>query len=146
MTRYIIRKVDGADYDTADTLRRLHKETFTDGSPTVPTEYGHWWLLFADDEPVGFAGMYPSHSRKKAGYLCRSGILKAHRGLGLQTRLIRVRERQAKLLGWRLLVTDTSILNPASSNNLVKRGFRIFIPEKKWGYVGTLYWQKKLAA
>jgi L-amino acid N-acyltransferase YncA len=70
-------------------------------------------------------------------------VLPAHRGQGIQKRLIRVRLRQARALGWNWVVTDTHD-NPASSNSLIARGFKLFDPSKPWGADKTLYWRLKL--
>jgi GNAT superfamily N-acetyltransferase len=77
------------------------------------------------------------------GYLCRAGVLESHRGRGLQKRLIRVRERKARKLGWTHVVTDT-YENPASANSLIKCGFRSYLPRNPWGAKGVAYWIKRL--
>jgi GNAT superfamily N-acetyltransferase len=142
---YRIREVDGADDDIAETLKELHTETFGNTAPQIEPDKGYWWLCyFEGDTPVAFAGLEPSDVYLQTGYLCRSGVLEAHRGKGLQVRLLRARERKARRLGWVLLRTDTTD-NPPSSNSLINAGFRLFEPKFPWGPSNTtLYWRKHL--
>jgi GNAT superfamily N-acetyltransferase len=108
---------------------------------------GHWWLATrrmanGQDELAGFAGMVPSLSTEHALYLNRSGVHPAHRGRGLQRRLLRAREALAKRLGYRALVSDTTD-NIHSANNLIAAGFKLFTPERPWFTAHTLYWIKR---
>jgi GNAT superfamily N-acetyltransferase len=92
---------------------------------------------------VGFAGLVQSASWGDCGYLCRAGVVSSARGLGIQNRLIAVRVRKAKQVGYNWLVSDTRD-NPASSNSLINNGFKLFDPSNPWGYSDALYWRKKL--
>jgi GNAT superfamily N-acetyltransferase len=76
--------------------------------------------------------------------MCRAGVVRSHRGKGLQKRLIRVRERKAREHGWKWLITDTASYNVASSNNLAACGFKLFRPSRPWGHDDGLYWRKAL--
>jgi GNAT superfamily N-acetyltransferase len=76
-------------------------------------------------------------------YLCRAGVLPAHRGQGLQKRLIRARIQVAKEKGMNWLVTDTND-NPASGNSLIACGFKLFEPTVPWAANGAIYWRMKL--
>ena len=60
-------------------------------------------------------------------------------------RLIRERECKAKRLGWSWLVTDTSN-NIASSNSLIKAGYKLYRPTFPWGFAHRLYWREQIAA
>lgn len=113
------------------------------GDEPHPTDTGVWWLVYDGDKAVAFAGMVPSKRWALTMYLCRAGVAESHRGQGLQKRLIGVRERAAKALGVRWLITDTTA-NPASSNSLIARGFRLYEPSAPWGPKAALYWRKKL--
>jgi hypothetical protein len=86
---YRIREVDAPDEDVADTLTELHRLTFFDGATVPEFDSGHWWLAFDDTEPVAFAGVIPSTRVGNAGYFCRVGVLRRHRGHQLQLRLMR---------------------------------------------------------
>ena len=65
------------------------------------------------------------------------------RGNGLQKRLIKAREAQARKLGYTELISDTTG-NPPSSNSLISCGFKVYEPEEPWGGSKTIYWIKKL--
>lgn len=108
------------------------------------TTRGHWWVAYEGDHPAGFAGLYESSSDVGTGYLCRAGVLPAFRGRGLQRKLIATRERKAKSLGLTALCTDTIPGNPASSNNLIACGFRMYTPAYDWAGPDACYWRKTL--
>lgn len=99
-----------------------------------------WWLCWCDGEAVGFCGV---RLRYSMAYLIRAGVLHAHRGQGLQRRMIRVRERAAKREGYHW-VYSTTYMNPASSNSLIRHGYRQYWPNEPWGADGTAYWQKEI--
>lgn len=144
---YTIREVDGGESDIAEDIVKLHDLTFNKEAPNVTeydTDVGRWWLAYFDETPIAFAGLKESASEPGALYLVRSGVLKDHRGNGLHMRLIRVRERWARKHGWRKLRTDTTD-NHRSANNLIRAGFRIFVPELLWGFQHTIYWRKDFA-
>src|SRR5262249_30247852 len=103
---YKVRRVD-AD-EEIETLDELHSICFAKGTPKPDYTKGYWWLAYKRFEPVGFGGLYKYRYGNSAGYLVRSGVRKDHRGHGLQTRLIKVRERKARELGWTWMVTDTT--------------------------------------
>jgi len=109
----------------------------------LDTNFGSWWIASQDGRDVGFAGLVRTVSWTDCGYLCRAGVIPSHRGQGLQKKFIYVRIRQAKALGWKWLVSDTTE-NPASANSLIRCGFKMFEPSKPWGFKNTLYWRKKL--
>lgn len=71
-------------------------------------------------------------------------MLEAHRGRGLQLRMIRVREQHAKKLGWSYVITDTTD-NPPSANTLIRAGYKLFKPRHPWGPLDeTLYWKRTI--
>jgi GNAT superfamily N-acetyltransferase len=126
----------------ASLLLWLQLETLPRDTPHE-TCVGHWWVAFDGTNPIGFAGMVQSIRWSDAGYMCRAGVVRSHRGKGLQKRLIRVRERKARQLGWNWLVTDTRG-NPPSGNSLISCGFRLFTPSNPWGHEDAIYWRKAL--
>lgn len=136
-----IRKIEGVEW--AEEILALQKECLPEDTPVDPAR-GDWWLAFDGDAPVGFANLCPSDAMPNAGYLARAGVLPAYRGLGIQRRLIRVRVAQAKRYGWEWVRSDTR-QNPASSNNLIACGFRIFAPEAPWGHADAIYFRRKTA-
>lgn len=142
MTPIRIRKVDGKSEVNAALLLWLQLQILPYDTP-ADTSQGHWWVAFRGDQPAAFCGMYTSQRDPAIGYLCRAGVLPEFRGMRLQRRLIAVRERAAKKLGFTSLNTDTTPGNPASSNNLIACGFRMFSPSLEWAE-GSCYWQKPL--
>lgn len=142
---YCIREVDGCDPDIAAQIARLHLVAFP-GEVPIRTDGGWWWLAWngANDRPIGFAGLWPSSRFAQTGYLCRAGVAPSHRGNGLQKRLVRVRERKARQLGWHWMLTDTVPSNPASSNTLIACGYRTYVPTRPWCVNGAIYWRRSL--
>ena len=141
--RYKIRRTNLSCLATQLVLARLQKQCLPHDDP-ISTTTGFWWIVYSEEGvPVAFAGLVRSRRWSDCGYLCRAGVLPAHRGHGLQKKLIRVRIRQARALGWNWLITDTYD-NPASSNSLIARGFKLFDPTNPWGADKTLYWRLKL--
>jgi RimJ/RimL family protein N-acetyltransferase len=99
-----------------------------------------WWLVKGPGgEPVAFGGI-KYWAPDQSGFLCRAGVVRGHRGQGLQCRLIRARVRYARDAGWRGVYTYTLPSNPASGNNLIKCGFRQFLPSYAWGGQEAIYW------
>jgi GNAT superfamily N-acetyltransferase len=138
-----IKRVDIRQLKTQTDLSVLQKKCLPYDTP-YDTHLGFWWITYDSlNHPCAFAGLVHSVRWVDCGYLCRAGVLPSYRGQGLQKKLIRVRVRQAKALGWNWLVTDT-YNNPASSNSLISCGFKLFEPSKPWGAKGTLYWRLNL--
>lgn len=142
---YRIVPVDGEDDYDAEMLADLHRATFDDlYTPLVDFSEGHWWVAMVGDTAVAFAGLRPSlRFPGNCGYLWRAAVTPQHRGRGLQRRLIRVRERKAKALGWQWIFTDTTDATP-SANNLISCGYRLYDPAEPYGFKNTLYWRKAL--
>lgn len=103
----------------------------------------HWWVGYANKQPVAFCLLKPSLQWVDAAYLARSGVLYLWRGRGLQKRMIQIRERAARRLGYVWLISDTTE-NPASANSLARRGYQMYEPRSPWGCEKTLYWRKRL--
>ena len=141
---YRIREVDGQDDEVADTLAELHRLTFFNGAPLPDFGSGQWWLARRGSTPVAFAGLLPSTHASNAGYICRVGVLKKHCGRRLQRRLMRAMEARARHNGWMCVVSDTTD-NPASANNFIRVGYRLYLPQYPWAYSNTLYWRKSIA-
>jgi len=140
--RSMIKKVDIRKNSVQCKLSELQNICLPSDKP-YDTNYGSWWIATKDGEDVGFAGLVRTVSWNDCGYLCRAGVIPSARGQRLQKKLIYVRIRQAKALGWNWLVTDTRF-NPASANSLIACGFKMFQPSKPWGCKDTLYWRRKL--
>ena len=137
-----IRRVSLAS--AREQLIALHAECFPlDAEP--PWTRGDWWICYDDDKrPIAFAGGYV-HEPDRCYYLVRAGVSDAARGGGLQRRLIRARVRRAAKLGCKGVYTYTTLDNRHSSNNLIRCGFRLFRPARKWGGRHSLYWWRSLS-
>lgn len=133
-------KVDTQVRAIANHLERMHLVCFPDF--TVTQMHGDWWFAMADGVPIAFAGLWPSHRFPAAGYLCRAGVMPGHRGQGLQRRLIKVREKEAKRKQWTALYSDAAVYNPTSINNLFACGFRAFAPAVQWDGEDFVYVRK----
>lgn len=136
-----IVRADTDDDATAALLKYLQLACLPGDTPT--TLDGHWWIAYDGTRPVAFCGLRGVGDPVYAGYLCRAGVIPEYRGRGIQKRLIRVRERKAKALGWPEVISDTN-LNPASANSLIACGFRTYTPEEPWGFETATYWRKPL--
>lgn len=135
-------KVDTSIRAIANQLEAMHLACFPDFP--VTQMHGDWWFAMARDkvEPVAFAGLWPSVRFPAAGYLCRAGVMPSARGQGLQRRMIKVREREAKRRQWTALFSDADAANPHSVNNLFSCGFRAFTPPALWDGEGFVYFRK----
>jgi GNAT superfamily N-acetyltransferase len=135
--------VDTDDEDVVELLRELHFLTFADTAPQPDYENGSWWIGHDGRQAVAFCGMVPSSYGPGYAYLKRAGVVPGHHGNGLQRRMIQLRERKARALGFHTSITDTTD-NPASSNSLIARGYRLWLPPVPWSFANALYWRKKL--
>jgi GNAT superfamily N-acetyltransferase len=123
-------KVDPTRPGIAEAILKMHAACF----PDLPFQqlHGDWWIAYDRKTPVAFAGLWPSLTSPGSGYLCRSGVLPEGRGHGLQRRLIRVREREAKAKRWIACLSDVDPTNAPSMNNLFACGYRAFRPTSPW--------------
>ncbi|MGX1324413.1 GNAT superfamily N-acetyltransferase [Bradyrhizobium sp. USDA 377] len=140
---YRIGVVDADDEEIVETLGDLHRLTFFDGAAMPRFELGTWWLAYHNDGPVAFAGVVSSTHARNSGYFCRVGVMRRHWGRGLQLRLMRAIEARGRRVGWDSIVSDTTD-NPASANNFIRAGYRLYVPEVPWAWSHTLYWRKRL--
>lgn len=109
---------------------KMHRECFPDCEDQKP--FAELWFAWEGEEAVAFASLWPSRRVENAGYLARAGVLARARGKGLQKRLIKTRERQAKEKGWDIIFSDVEPGNFASLNNLYSCGYRAFMPSDPW--------------
>jgi GNAT superfamily N-acetyltransferase len=142
--RYVIKQVDINRPEIKKLLKELQKTCLPLDKALDPNK-GYWWVVYFKGEPVAFAALNHSYQWDKTGYLMRAGVVLEHQGHGLQRRLIKVRERKARQLGWEYLVSDTHY-NPASANNLIRCGFTMYEPRSPWGFKASCYWRKKLTS
>lgn len=130
--RYRIIQADTTHSWVRETYTDMHRACFPDC--TDQQTVGDLWFAWetGGDEPVAFASLWPSQRVEGGGYLARAGVLPSARGAGLQRRLIKAREKQAKLKGWHVLFSDVDPINAHSLNNLFACGFRAFAPSDPW--------------
>ena len=138
----IIRRIDTSKPKNIALLEYLQLEILPSDTP-ADTSIGYWWVAYDNNDPVAFCAMTHSGRWADTIYLSRAGVMEKNRGKGIQKKLIRVRERQAKKFGMNWLISDTYD-NPASSNSLIRCGFNLYTPSKPYAANGTLYFRKKL--
>lgn len=101
-----------------------------------------WWIARNHRGfPVGYGGIAQDADREKTAVLVSAGVLEAHRGNGLQLRLIRARVSSARRGGFVRVITYTLNSNHPSMRNLARAGFT---PAKIWGDNGYLDWERTL--
>ena len=141
--KFIIKKADLRNPALITLLCYLQKKILPSDTIYKP-ERGHWWIAYTEEgKPVAFAGLVRSIKWSDTGYLCRAGVMDGYTGHGLQKRLIRARQAQARKLGWNWLITDTTN-NPASGNSLINAGFKLYTPANKWSLRNAIYWKYKV--
>lgn len=143
--KFKIRLVDASDDYIREALTEIHDETFENTAPIPDFDVGDWWLVANGRELAGFCGLTPCFYLPNTGYMKRAGVRDAFKGHGLQRRMLTVRERHARRLGYDALYTDTASFNTPSSNNLIRAGFELFRPEPLWSDDDFLYWRKRCA-
>jgi GNAT superfamily N-acetyltransferase len=109
-----------------------------------PREKNHvWWVAYVDGEVAGYAGL-GIYKGENYGFLHRAGVLKGFRGKGLQRRFIKVREKEARAQGLKVMLTYTANWNLKSANNLIGSGYKLYRPENPFGCTDSLYFWKDL--
>lgn len=115
-----------------DLIKKLDSRCFPADDP-YPPEGAIWWVAYAGDFPVAFAGLkYLEPYEEGIGYLCRVGVLPAYRGHGLQRRFLQLREKKAIKLGIETIITYTVPENFPSINSLIRGGFMFYDPDYAW--------------
>jgi len=143
---YRIREVDASYEEIAEIIQEFNKAEEQWPLLTDNELYGlhcSWWLAYFKREPVAFAGVVPSRLYHDTGYLKRSYVMPYHRGHGLQLRFFRVREKKARSIGWKTLISETTDALH-SANNFIRAGYRLFEPKERWAFERSLYWKKTL--
>lgn len=128
--------------DYVDKIKWMDRVCFREAH-TLTFDGAYWFMAFdEDDVPCAYASfsIFPTGY----GFLARAGVLPGARGHGLQRRLVRSREKNARLFGVERMVSYTSLDNIQSSNNLIKCGYRLYIPPFPWGTKYANYWERYL--
>ena len=103
-----------------DWLREVHPLAFP--QDRWPGEYNAFWVAVRGDELLGFAS---ATFKDRRLHLTRCAVVAAAQGLGLQRRLIAVRERYGLRIWCTEVHTYTTRDNWASITNLIRAGYRI---------------------
>ena len=103
---------------------------------------GVWRIVWCGKKFAGFCGINPPVGAGRPSFLVRAGVMADHRGHGLQKRLIDVRLKYARKMGWKRACTYTLCTNAPSANSLINRGFKVYNPPYKWGSDNNdvIYW------
>jgi GNAT superfamily N-acetyltransferase len=141
-----VRRADLDDEEAIEHLIALQQATFDyvyHGRERILESI--WWLAWDEchDLPVGFCGTtyYPERC---SAFLCLSGVVPAFRGRGLQRRFVRVRERAAVRDGYHRMISYTTTDNVWSANNLIRCGYKMYVPQFQWGVQGAAYFEKQV--
>lgn len=95
----------------------------------------HWIAYDETWTPVAFASA-KFRKRENYVYFTRAGVLPCAQGQGLQKRLIKARLNWAKKIGADTAYTYTILKNYPSMLNLIKCGFKFWLPPKEAKWVG----------
>lgn len=118
---------------------------FPSDDPVEDPESHIWFVGYEAGKPVCYASVkLLVETDAGTALLARVGVLRSHRGQGLQKRLIKAREAVAKAEGARVMLSYTASWNAPSMNSLFSCGYRAYMPELKWGSDNAVYFQKRL--
>lgn len=143
----LIIKLVGKPHDINEDIRveldKIDRELFPT-SPLAKKNESYWWLVYnSDGDIVAFAGL-TFYTTNQTAFLARVGVRKSHRGQGLQKKLIKIRERFAKKMGYKRIISYTSNDNIHSANNLIRCGYLLYEPKWEWGIKYANYFVKHL--
>lgn len=109
--------------------------------PDWTTSKSYWWYGYDKYGWMSYAALRVHD--EESMYLGPTYVKQEYRGQGLQTKFLAKRIVFAKQLGFKKLLSSTSIDNYPSSNNLIKHKF--YLREPWFGIeAGSLYWQKDI--
>jgi L-amino acid N-acyltransferase YncA len=104
------------------------------------------WVVRVGGKAVGYGAMRGCEASVNKGLalLTRAGVIPAWRGMGIQKKLIRLRTRKAKNLGYKTAIAYVMGMNCASSNALIGCGFRLYEPANLYAGEKAVYLRKHL--
>lgn len=131
--------------DKVKDLLKLDRVLF-DGDARIKWKKCWVWIVRDNGVPVGYGAFRACEAKCNEGLaiFTRSGVLEKYRGRGIQKRLIRARLRLAKKLGFDQVVAYVADWNCASSNSLVRCGFKLYRPESLYAGYRYVYLKKTL--
>lgn len=125
--------------------RELHDRYLGEDCTFETPEAGNlYWLALHGDLPFGYCSMRPSVIDPYAIFLSRCVVTLGARGQGLQRRMIRVREREARRLDFWRCTTYTARDNMASAHNLIRCGYTLYRPTPPYAGDDELYFERHL--
>lgn len=131
-------------------LRWLDAEIFPTDMPSV-VGTANWFLGWDNDTAVAFCGWKPYLlDLELVGFHYRSGVLSTHRGLGLQRKMIELRESEMIRSNIKVAVTYTEVYSAASMTSLINMGYRPYEANEKTAlcdlskYMRMVHWRKNL--
>lgn len=119
-------------------VRKIERECF---AVYETCENDDFWFVYNNNDIIGYCAS-TQYEMPWVSFLSGCAILPDFRGHGLQSRCIKVREQRAKKLGYTRCVSYTIPSNIYSANNLIKNGYKLYIPPTFWGGKNQLYFQK----
>ena len=144
----VIRYIGTGDALSAKNVGRVETlQEITFGNIYVTGNFlrqSHWWVVFDGGSPVGFASLTLYDDERNTAFLSLAGVIPSARGKGLQRKLIKRRVDKSIELGAGRVITYVAPDNVISGNNLIKCGFKLYVPDFEYGVDGAIYFQKKL--
>jgi GNAT superfamily N-acetyltransferase len=109
--------------------------------PDWTTSKSYWWYGYDKYGWMAYAALRVHD--EESMYLGPTYVKQEYRGKGIQNKFLAKRIAFAKELGFKKLLSSTSIDNYPSSNNLIKNKFYL---RPAWFGIepGSLYWQKDI--
>jgi GNAT superfamily N-acetyltransferase len=101
------------------------------------------WVSMIDGELAGYLSAHPINNRGR-WFFSRVGVMPAHRGRGLQRRLMAVMEKHGRASGWKEIVTYTAGGNGWSTRNILASGYRTYEPRSSWVGWEVVHMRKRL--
>jgi GNAT superfamily N-acetyltransferase len=129
------------DADLYEKVKIMDKNIFFGCNDEFHTNREWWVYLNSRNTIVAYCGSIYANN------ICifiRAWVKKTYRGKGVQKKLIDTRIRAARKLNCFTAITYTTSDNCPSINNLIAKGFKIYLPEYSYGGKEMLYWKKNL--
>ena len=150
MKDIIFKYVSKINMSDARWLRWLDAEIFPHD---LPSEIGtaNWFLGWDNNNAVAFCGWKPYLlGVELVGFHYRSGVLQDYRGLGLQRKMVDIREDEMRKSNLKAAVTYTETYSAASMTNLISMNYRPYEATEKTAlcdlskYKRMVHWRKAL--
>jgi len=133
--------------NNAQVINDLQKQLYdSDELPVFAMDDREWWVVWHGEVSVAYAALRITGS---CAWFSICGVVEAHRGHGLQKRLITARLAFAKKKGIASVYTYTINGNHPSARSLIHKGFVPCTPPAEhygcWaGVRDVLYWKREL--